>query len=157
MAERQKKRCSTSLIVTETQIEMTIRNHLVPVSEWLVSKRPEISVSEAEKRDPHALLVGVQAGAAAVENGMEGPQKATNRATLKDPVLPLLHMCPKTMKSVPQRDLHAYVRCSIIHTGQIRKRPKRPVMEEWMRVQCVSMTYVIQPSKRKFCYLQPHG
>ena len=34
------------------------------------------------KGNPLALLVGMQAGAATLENSMEVPQKANNRATL---------------------------------------------------------------------------
>jgi len=33
------------------------------------------------KGNPHALLVGMQAGAATVENSMEIPQKVKNRTT----------------------------------------------------------------------------
>ena len=34
------------------------------------------------KRNPHALLVGMQTGAATVENNMEIPQKVENEITL---------------------------------------------------------------------------
>ena len=34
------------------------------------------------KRNPHALLVGMQTGAATVEKSMEVPQKIKNRTTL---------------------------------------------------------------------------
>ena len=37
---------------------------------------------DAEKGEPSALLVGMQAGAATLENGMEVPQKVENGATL---------------------------------------------------------------------------
>ena len=33
--------------------------------------------------NPSTLLVGMQAGAAILENGMEAPQKVENRATLQ--------------------------------------------------------------------------
>ena len=35
------------------------------------------------KRNPLTLLVGVQTGAATLENSMEGPQKIKNRTTLQ--------------------------------------------------------------------------
>ena len=35
------------------------------------------------KRNPFALLVGMQIGAATVENSMEVPQKVKNRTTLQ--------------------------------------------------------------------------
>ena len=37
---------------------------------------------DAEKEDLFALLVGMQAGAATLENSMEVPQKTKNRTTL---------------------------------------------------------------------------
>ena len=37
--------------------------------------------NDVEKGSPHTLLVGMEAGAANLENSMEGPQKVTNRAT----------------------------------------------------------------------------
>ena len=51
--------------------------------EWLLSKRQEItSVGEdAEKREPCVLLVGMQFGAATVENSIKVPQKIKNRIT----------------------------------------------------------------------------
>ena len=36
-----------------------------------------------EKGEPHALLVGMQAGMATVEDRVEGPQNVKNRATLQ--------------------------------------------------------------------------
>ena len=53
-------------------------------SEWLRLTQKMTSVGEdAEKGEPLALLVGTQAGAAAPENSVEGPQEVENRATLQ--------------------------------------------------------------------------
>jgi len=51
-----------------------ITSHL---SEWLKSPPQETSVGKdvGEKRNPRALLVGMQTGIATVENSMEFPQK----------------------------------------------------------------------------------
>ena len=49
------------------------------------------------KGNPLALLVGMQTGAATLENSMEVPQKITNRITL-DPAIPLLGIYPKDTK-----------------------------------------------------------
>ena len=46
-----------------------------------------------EKRDPSALLVAMQTGAATVENSMEFPQKNKNE-TAFDPAIPLLGLYP---------------------------------------------------------------
>jgi len=52
--------------------------------EWLISERQEITSADedAEKREPPALLVRMQTGAATVENSMEVPQKITNTTTI---------------------------------------------------------------------------
>ena len=58
------------------------QNERTKGSEWLVSKRQEKTsvVGMWRKREPCALLVGIQTGAATLENSMEGPQNK-NRAT----------------------------------------------------------------------------
>ena len=47
------------------------------------------------KRNPRALLVGMQTGAATVENIMELPLKTKN-GTAFDPAIPLLGLYPKS-------------------------------------------------------------
>ena len=56
-----------------------ITSHL---SEWLVSKRQEITSvgKDAEKGHPRALLIGIQNGATTMENSINVPQKIKNRA-----------------------------------------------------------------------------
>ena len=49
------------------------------------------------KRNPHALLVGMQTGAATVENSMEVPQEVENRDTL-DSAIALQGIYPKNTK-----------------------------------------------------------
>ena len=56
------------------------------------------------KGNPSALLVGMQTGAATVENSMEFLQKIKNGTTL-DPVIPLLGIHPKNLEIPIQKDL----------------------------------------------------
>ena len=51
------------------------------------------------KRNPPTLLVGMQTGAATLENSMEVPEKIKNRTT-HDPAIPLLGIYPKKMKTL---------------------------------------------------------
>ena len=52
--------------------------------------------------NPPILLVGMQAGAATLENSMEGPQKVENRAALQ-PAIALLGIYPKDTNVVIRR------------------------------------------------------
>ena len=65
------------------QVKTTMRYHFTPVR-WLPSKRTQIiNVSEdVEKREPCTLLVGIEIGAATLENSIEISQKTKNRTTI---------------------------------------------------------------------------
>ena len=56
------------------------------------------------KGNPVALLVGMQTGAATVENSMEFPQKIKNQ-TAFGPTTPLLGLYPKNPETAIQKNL----------------------------------------------------
>ena len=56
------------------------------------------------KENPSALLVGMQTGAATVENSMEFPQRTKN-GTAFDPAFPLLELYPKSPETPIQKNL----------------------------------------------------
>ena len=56
------------------------------------------------KGNPSALLVGLQTGAATVENSMEFPQKTKN-GTAFDSAIPLLGLYPKNPETPIQKNL----------------------------------------------------
>ena len=71
-----------------------------------------------EEKEPVCKLVGMKAGAAAVEDSMDTPQKIKNRINIC-PIIPLLGVDPKKMKTLLWKDmLHPYVYCSIISNSQ---------------------------------------
>lgn len=73
---RDRKRCSTSVIIRETGIRTTRRSPS-PLSEWLQWTTQETAGvdEDAEKGEPSSLLVGERAGAASLEDRRETPQE----------------------------------------------------------------------------------
>ena len=89
MANRQMKRCSTSLRSEKCKLkpQWGITSHL---SEWPSSVNQQTSAGRMwRKGNPCALLVGMQAGTTTVESSMEIPQKIKS-GTACVPVIPLL-------------------------------------------------------------------
>ena len=67
--------------------------------------------------EPCARLLAMKTGAAAVEDGLEGPQKT--RTELPDSlVIPFLGKCLQELKAGLKRDLYTRVHSSSIHRSQ---------------------------------------
>ena len=81
MANRDRKRCSTSLIITEITKSKPQEDITLHLSEQLPSKRTQITKvgKDVEKRETRTLLVGMQTRAATMENRIEIPKKTKNR------------------------------------------------------------------------------
>ena len=112
------------------------------------------------KRISFALLVGMQAGAATLENRMEIPQKTENRTTLRPSNCTTRHLSMGYRCAVLKGHMHPQVYSSTINNSQSMERAQCPSMDEWIK----KMWYIYiqwsitQQSKRmKSCHLQLCG
>uniref|UniRef100_A0A9L0S174 DUF1725 domain-containing protein n=1 Tax=Equus caballus TaxID=9796 RepID=A0A9L0S174_HORSE len=81
------------------------------------------------KRNPHTPLVGMQTGAAAMENSMEIPQKIKNTTAI-----PLLSIYPKSLKSAIPKVLCTPMFIAALFTiAKTWKQPKCPSTDEWIK------------------------
>ena len=85
------------------------------------------------KGNPFALLVGMQTGAATVENSMEMPQKLKIDLPL-DPVIPLLGIYLKEPKTRIRKNTSTPVFIAALFTiTKMWKQPKCPSVDEWIK------------------------
>ena len=85
------------------------------------------------KGNPSTLLVGMQTGAATVENSMEFPQKTEN-GTAFDPAIPLLGLYPKNPETPIQKNLCTPMFLAAQFTiAKYWKQPKCPTANEWIQ------------------------
>ena len=65
------------------QTETTVRLHLLHVRIAILTKKEDINLGQMwRKRDPRALLLGMQIFATAMENSMEVSEKLNTRTTI---------------------------------------------------------------------------
>ena len=85
------------------------------------------------KGNPLALLVGMQTGAATVENSIEVLKKVKIEL-LCDPAIALLGIEPKNTKTLIQRDtcIRMFI-AALFKIAKVWKQPKCPSIDEWLR------------------------
>ena len=85
------------------------------------------------KGNPSAVLVGMQTGAATVENSMEFSHKIKN-VTVFDPAIPLLGIYPRNHKTPIQKNTCTPLFIVALFTiPRCWKQPKCPTVNEWIK------------------------
>ena len=87
------------------------------------------------KRISFALLVGMQAGAATLENSMEVLPKIKNRTTLQPSKCTARYLSKGYRCAVLKGHMHPHVYSSTINNSlaKVWKEPKCPSMDEWIK------------------------
>ena len=86
------------------------------------------------KRISFSLLVGMQAGAATLENSMEVPQKTKNRTTLGCSNCITRHLSMGYRCAVLKGHMHPNVYSNTINNSQSMERAQCPSMDEWIKM-----------------------
>ena len=85
------------------------------------------------KRVSFTLLVGMQAGAATLENRMEVPQKTKNKTPF-GPAIELLGIYPKDTGVLFRRDTSTPMFiATLLRIAKVWKEPKCPSMDGWIK------------------------
>ena len=96
------------------------------------------------KRNPCALLMGMQAGTATVKTSMES-HKQLKIELPYDPVIPFLSIYPKKTKTLTQKDTHTLIFIAALFIiAKVWKQPKCPSIDEWIKKMCVCVVYTIE-------------
>ena len=104
------------------------------------------------KGETLALLIGMQTGAATLENS-----KKLKIELPYDPAIALLGIYPKVKKNTDSKGhVHPNIYSSIINNSQIMQRAKCSSTDEWIKMWYEYIQWdITQPSKRmKSCHLQ---
>ena len=97
-------------------------------------KKQQVLARMWRKRNLHALLVGMHTGAAIVESSMEGSQTIKKELS-HDPVILLLGIYPKKMKTLVQKDIFTPVFIEASFTiAKLWKQLKCPSTDEWIKM-----------------------
>ena len=85
------------------------------------------------KGNPYALLLGMQIGAAIVENGMKFPEKITSRTTIQYNNSTSGHLSEENKNTNSGRYMYPMSFAALFTIAKIWKRPKSPLMDKQIK------------------------
>ena len=95
------------------------------------------------KRISFALMVGMQTGAATLENSMEVPQKTKKRTTLRPSNCTTRHLSKGYRCAVSKGHMHPHVYSSTIGNSQSMERAQMPI-DGWTEKEDVMYIYTVE-------------
>ena len=119
MAERHLRKCSTSLIIREIQIETTLRLHLIPARMAKIKNTDDNLCWKGcgGKGNTSALLVGMQAGTIPLDISMVISQKIRKQRSSRPSNITFGYIS-KGCSIVPQGHVFNYVHSSFVCHSQ---------------------------------------
>ena len=132
MANKNMKRCSTSIIVREMQIKTTMRHHFIPVRIGIIKK----SINDKcwrSCREKGTFLHSLWK-CKLIQPLWRAVWKFLKKLGIKlqyDPAIPLLGTHPE--KTIIQRHMYSSFHSSSICNTRTWKQPKYPLTDEWIK------------------------
>jgi hypothetical protein len=137
MAEKHLKKRSTSLVIREMQVKITLRFYLIPVRMDKIKTSGDSRCWQGcgEKRNTTPLLVGLQAGTTTLEISLVVPQKTGQLDIVlpDDPGTPLLGIYPKHFPICNKDICSTMLIAALFIIARSWKEPRCPSTEEWIQ------------------------